>query len=195
MEACQAARAGAPDFDLMLDNAGSYSRAEALWVGRELEKLNFYWYEEPIPDSDLEGLAELTRALDVPIAGTERLYEGNPTHFAPYLANHIVDIVRTDARRGITLAKKVADLCAAFSTNCELHSWGSIIGQAANLHVMGAVKNCDFFEQPVPVELFETCGKDRFAIDGEGYVHLPAKPGLGVELDWDDVDRRTILQA
>jgi L-alanine-DL-glutamate epimerase-like enolase superfamily enzyme len=109
--------------------------------------------------------------------------------------DHISDIIRTDARRGITLARKVADLCAAFSVNCELHSWGSIIGQAANLHVMGAISNCDFFEQPVPVDMFVTGGKDCLTIDQEGYVHLPSKPGLGVELDWDEIDRRTVFQA
>jgi L-alanine-DL-glutamate epimerase-like enolase superfamily enzyme len=61
--------------------------------------------------------------------------------------------------------------------------------------VMGAIKNCDFFEQPVPVEMHEICAKDHFKIDSEGYVHLPTKPGLGVELDWDEVDRRTIYRA
>lgn len=195
VEACQAARSGAPDFDLMLDSSGYYTRRDALWVGQELEKLNFYWYEDPIPETDVEGLTELTRMLEIPIAGAEFLYEATPAHFVPYLTDHISDVVRTDARRGITLAKKVADLCAAFSVNCELHSWGTIIGQAANLHVMGAVKNCDFFEQPVPPEMFEIAGKDRFTIDQDGYVHLPAKPGLGVELDWDEVDRRTIFRA
>jgi L-alanine-DL-glutamate epimerase-like enolase superfamily enzyme len=195
VEACQAAREGAPGFDLMLDSTGHYNRRDALWVGRELERLNFYWYEDPLPETDVDGLTELTRLLDISIAGAEFLYEATPSHFVPYLTGHISDIIRTDARRGITLAKKVADLAGAFNVNCELHSWGSIIGQAANLHVMGAVKNCDFFEQPVPAHLFETTGKDRFRIDQDGYVHLPTGPGLGVELDWDEVERRTVYRA
>ena len=106
-----------------------------------------------------------------------------------------MDIIRTDARRSITLAKKVSDMCAAFSMQSELHSWGSIVGQAANLHVMGAIKNCAFFEQPVPVERFEVCARDKLRIDAEGYVHMPTKPGVGVDLDWDEIDRRTVFEA
>jgi len=195
LEACEAARAAAPDMDIMLDSSCHYDRRQALQVGRAIEKLGFRWFESPLADSDVEGLTELTRTLDIPVAGTEYMYECNPTHFAPYISNHVVDIVRTDARRGITLAKKIADMCAGFHMNCELHSWGSIIGQAANLHVMGAIQNCEFFEQPVPVERFEVCAKDHLPLDSEGCVHLPQKPGLGVDLDWDEVDKRTIYRA
>jgi L-alanine-DL-glutamate epimerase-like enolase superfamily enzyme len=107
----------------------------------------------------------------------------------------VVDIVRTDARRGVTPAKKIADMCAGFHMNCELHSWGSIIGQAANLHVMAAIQNCEFFEQAVPLERFEVCAKDHFSIDSEGYVHVPVRPGMGVELDWDEIDKRTVYRT
>lgn len=195
VEACKALRSGAPDLDLMLDSSCHYGRKDALWVGREIEKLNFYWYESPLPDSDIEGLTEITRILDIPIAGAEYLYECNPTHFAPYLAGHVVDIIRADARRSITMAKRVADMCAGFHVNCELHSWGSIISKTANLHIMGAIRNCEFFEQPVPVERFELYAKDVVRIDSEGYVHMPTKPGIGVDLDWDDIDKRTIFRA
>lgn len=166
----------------------------ALWVGREIEKLNDHWYESPLWDWDIEGLSELTRILDIPIAGAEYLYECNPTHFVPYVAKNVVDIIRTDARCGITLAKKVADLCAAFSVDCELHSWGSIIGQTANLHVMCAIKNCTFFEQAVPLDRYEVRAKDQLRIDKDGFIHVPMKPGIGVELDWDEVDRRTVFK-
>ena len=195
VEACKALRAGAPNLDLMLDSSCYYTRQEALWVGRELEKLNFYWYESPLPDTDIEGLTELTRMLDIPIAGTEYLYECNSTHFAPYVRQHVVDIVRTDARRSITLAKKVSDMCAAFDVNCELHSKGSLLSQVANLHVMGAIKNCEFFEHPEPIAPYEFCGKDHLRIDSEGYMHMPTKPGMGVDLDWDEVDKCTIFEA
>ncbi len=195
IEACQAARAAAPNIDIMLDASGHYDRRQALMVGREIEKLNFRWYESPLPDNDIEGQTELARVLDIPIAGAEYLYECNPAHYAPYIAGHVVDIVRTDARRGITPAKKIADMCAGFHMNCELHSWGSIIGQAANLHVMAAIPNCEFFEQAVPLDRFEVCAKDHFTIDSEGYVHVPVRPGMGVELDWDAIDKRTVYRA
>jgi L-alanine-DL-glutamate epimerase-like enolase superfamily enzyme len=106
----------------------------------------------------------------------------------------VVDLVRTDARRGITLAKKVADLCDAFNMNCELHSWGSCVSQAANVHVMCAIHNCDFFEKSVPEEQFEVLAKNPIRIDAEGFVRPPEGPGHGLELDWDEVQRRTSVE-
>ena len=151
LEACRAARkAMGDDTPLMLDSTSLYNRQDALRVGRELERLGFFWYEEPICDWDIEGCAELARMLDIPLAGTERLYEGRPAHFVPYLVRGAVDIVRADARRGITLAKRVADMCQAFGVNCELHTWGSGLTTIANLHVMCSIANCAFFEKPVP---------------------------------------------
>ncbi len=194
LEACRATRdAVGDDVDLMLDSMCRYDRREALMVGRELEKLNFYWYEEPLWNSDLEGNRELSRLLDIPIAATEALYTTKPAHFTPYIADHIVDIIRADAQRGITLAKKVADMCDAFGMKFEPHSWGYAASQFANLHIIGAIKNCDFFEKMEPGELYDVCAKDTIKIDKEGFVHLPTKPGLGLEFDFDEVKKRTIL--
>ena len=194
LEACRATRDAVGDeVDVMLDVNCRYDRREALMVGRELEKLNFYWYEEPLPNTDLEGYRELCQMLDIPIAATETLYYANPAHFTPYIADHIVDIIRTDAQRGITLAKKVTDICDAFGMKCELHGWGPATNQFANLHVIGASRNSDFFEKMEPGEMYDVCAKDTIKIDEEGFVHLPSKPGLGLELDFDEVKKRTIL--
>ncbi len=194
VEACRATREAVGDgIDLMLDSMCRYDRREALWVGRELEKLNFYWYEEPLWNSDLEGNKELSNLLDIPIAGTEAMYTTKTAHFIPYIADHIVDIIRADAQRGITLAKKVADICDAFNMKFEAHSWGYAASQFANLHVVGAIKNTDFFEKMEPGERYDVCAKDTIQIDEEGFVHMPTKPGLGMEFDFEEVERRKIL--
>ncbi|UCG54451.1 MAG: mandelate racemase [Dehalococcoidia bacterium] len=194
IEACRITRDAVGDkVDLMLDSTCSYDRREALMVGRELEKLHFYWYEEPLPNTDIEGYRELCHILDIPVAGTEAMYTANPSHFTPYIAEHIVDIVRTDAERGITLAKKVAEMSDVFGIKCELHGWGYATSQFANLHIAGAFKNSDFFEKMEPGEQYDVCAKDTIQIDSEGFVHMPSKPGLGLELDFEEIKNRTIL--
>jgi L-alanine-DL-glutamate epimerase-like enolase superfamily enzyme len=194
IEACRATRDAVGDeVDLMLDSMCRYDRREALMVGRELEKLRFYWYEEPLWNSDLEGNRELSQLLDIPIAATEAMYTTKPAHFVPYIAGHIVDIIRADAQRGLTMTKKVADICDAFGMKFEPHGWGLAASQFANLQVTGAISNCDFFEKVEPGELYDVCAKDTIQIDNEGYVYLPTKPGLGLEFDLDEIDRRTIL--
>ncbi len=94
---------------------------------------------------------------------------------------------------GIAPAKKIPDMRDAFCIPDELHSSGSIVGQVANLHFMGAIRNCGFVEQPVPTERFEVCAEDLLDMDAEGYMPMPNKPELGVDLDWDEVDRRTVF--
>ena len=194
IEICRATRDAVGDkVDLLLDSNCRYDRREAIMVGRAIEKLNFYWYEEPLVNTDIEGYREICQALDIPVAAAETLYYANPSHFTPYLADHIADIVRTDAERGITLAKRVADMCDSFGLKCELHSWGYAVCQFANLQVMGAIRNCDFFEKMEPGKLFDVCVKNTIDIDKEGFVHLPTKPGLGVELDFNEIKKRTVL--
>ena len=58
---------------LMSDPVAAYDHRQALWVGRKLEEMDFYWFEEPLADTDIHGYIELCRALDIPIAGVESL--------------------------------------------------------------------------------------------------------------------------
>jgi L-alanine-DL-glutamate epimerase-like enolase superfamily enzyme len=62
-----------PAFKLIADPVAAYSHEEALRVGRELARLNYYWLEEPLFDVDFQGLRRLTAKLDIPIIGTEVL--------------------------------------------------------------------------------------------------------------------------
>jgi len=122
LEICRAVRkAVGDDMLLMLDPVGAYDREQALMVGRELEKLDFYWYEEPISDFDIDGLAQLCRDLDIPIASLE-VIPGNLYTRAHYIASGAVDIVRSDVmyNGGITSLKKIASLAEAFGMKCEI---------------------------------------------------------------------------
>ena len=75
-------------------------------MGRELEKLDYYWLEEPLMDPDIEGYAELTRRLEIPVIGTEWGQGGVWGVYAvpQYLVRRAVDIVRSDVswKGGIT---------------------------------------------------------------------------------------------
>jgi len=191
-KACRAVRENVGDeITLIHDAVFSYSRQEALRVGRGLEELNFYWYEAPLPAYDIEGYVELARKLDIPIT-VELLH----SHLE-YIRRGAVDICRSISGfvGGITELRKLAALCEMFSLNLEPHSFGGIFTQAANLHVMLSISNCDFFELPVDVNgqegIFDVGTKDVIRIDGQGYVHAPKRPGLGLEVDWKQVEEGT----
>ncbi|MFZ7101616.1 MAG: enolase C-terminal domain-like protein [Peptococcaceae bacterium] len=189
---CEAMRAEFPNMDLMLDCLCEYGRAEALRVGRVLDKLGFYWFESPLREEDIEGHIMLRQKLDTPIAGTELNMIGF-LDFPEYITRGAVDIVRTfgDYIGGITPMQKTAHLCEAFHIKNEPHSFGNTLVQAAHLHVMLSMRNCDFFESPVPEGVFDAGMQETIRIDKEGYVHAPTKPGLGYEIDWNYIEENT----
>lgn len=191
---CRAVRkAVGDDMTLMHDPVGLYDHEQALMVGRELEELKFYWYEEPLPDTDIHGLTQLSNALDIPIAGLEDL-PGNFYTVAEYITSGALDIIRGDVllKGGITSLKKMAALAEAFGMKCEIHLSLSPVMNAANLHVACAIRNCDFYESFVPEEIFNFGVKKDIEIDKQGYAHVLKGPGLGMEIDWDYINKYTI---
>jgi L-alanine-DL-glutamate epimerase-like enolase superfamily enzyme len=191
---CRAVRkAVGDDVVLMHDAVGLYDHQQALRVGRELEQLGFYWFEEPLPDTDIDGLIQLSNALDIPVAGLEDL-PGNLYTAGEYITRGALDIIRGDVllKGGITSLKKMAALAEAFGVKCEIHLALSPVMNAANLHVACAIKNCEFYESFVPEEVFNFGVEKDIEIDKQGYAHVPKGPGLGMKIDWDYINKLTI---
>jgi L-alanine-DL-glutamate epimerase-like enolase superfamily enzyme len=179
------------DFVLMADPVASYNHEQALRIGRELERLNYYWFEEPLFDVDYHGLRELARVLDIPICGTE-VVAGSHYSTAECIATRVVDIVRTDVswKGGITPVMKTAHLAESFGLQCELHTAIYHPLELVNLHCCAAIKNCEFFEVLIPWEMFNFGLTTPIQIEN-GNAILPEGPGLGIKLDWNLIDRST----
>ena len=191
MEVHQAIRdAVGPDYLLMTDPVGDYTINEAVTVGRQLERLNYKWFEEPFRDFELYKYTELCRTLDIPIAATETT-RGCHWGVAQVIAQHAADIVRADVswKDGITGTLKIAHLAEAFGLNCEIHTTTMNYMDLVNLHVSCAIKNCEYFEYFVPEENYTLPMKGKLPIDEHGIIHVPQGPGVGAELDWDLIEK------
>ena len=196
VDACRTVRKAVGDgMVLMLDPTGAYDHREALWVGRRLEELHFYWYEEPIGDYEISGYAELCRALDIPVLAAE-LIPGSHYSMAEFIIRGATDIARADVywKGGITGVLKIAHLAEAFGMKLELHHGASPVMNWANLHALGAFKNGDYLEILVPEENLDYGLQEYVQIDAEGNVRLPQKPGLGIDLDWDFINAHTVFK-
>jgi L-alanine-DL-glutamate epimerase-like enolase superfamily enzyme len=182
-----------PDFRLMADPVAAYNHEQALRIGRELERLGYYWFEEPLFDTDFHGLRKLAAALDIPICGVEVL-AGSHYAAAECIATGVVDIVRTDVswKGGVTAVMKTAHLAEAFGLQCEVHTAIYHPLEIVNLHCCCAISNCEFFELLYPPEAMSFGMKRPLEIDGEGYAHPPQQPGIGVDFDWDFIDQHTV---
>jgi L-alanine-DL-glutamate epimerase-like enolase superfamily enzyme len=178
-----------PDYPLMQDAAGMYSFTQALEAGRELGRLGYYWFEEPIPDRNALQLKRLTHDLDVPILAGETL---RVHELAEQMAAGVFDIARGDVhlKEGITGLRKAVGMADLLGFDLEVHGVAQPLLEAANLHVSLSMTNGRWAETFHPVYSKGLKGTP-LAIDKEGYKHLPPGPGLGVELDWDWIDNNT----
>ncbi len=180
------------DFTLLMDPVGVYSRDEAMRVGRVLDQLGFVAFEDPIPTKDIDGFAELCRALDVPIHAGEFLF--SIYDYGEYIRRGAVDVVRfiVDNVGGITGGMKVAALAECFGLECAPHNWGDTLDHAIHFHCELAMPNNVWFEMTVPQGAYDRpYMKDRIRIAKDGYVYAPTKPGLGYEIDRSVLDNIT----
>jgi L-alanine-DL-glutamate epimerase-like enolase superfamily enzyme len=190
---CEAVRRAVGDgYTVMLDSTWAYQYPEALRVGKAVEALGFHWYEDPLADDDLEGYVKLKQVLTIPILATEYT-PGGFTAFAPWLVARATDYLRGDpaVKGGITPLVKSAHLAEAFHMNFEIHHGGNSLNNVANLHVIMAIRNCEFFEVLLPAGAQKYGLAEDIEVDGRGLVHAPTAPGLGAAIDFDLIRRTT----
>ncbi len=191
---CEAVRkAVGDDYTLMLDSTWAYDFTAAMRVGRAIEELGFYWYEDPLADQDIYNYVKLREKLDIPIMATEYPYAGFDS-YAPWITERATDYLRGDVavKGGITTLVKTAHLAEAFGMNYEVHHGGNSLNNVANLHVIVAIRNTQFFEVLLPDAAQKYGLAKDIEMDSEGYVHAPTGPGLGAEIDFELIERKKV---
>ena len=190
VEICRAVRDAVGDeIKLMLDSMWAYKYEDALRVGRAIEELNYYWYEDPLVEEDIYNYIKLHKKLDIPIMSTEYA-PGRYYGMTQWITEYATDILRGDVAvtGGITPMMRLCHLAEGFNMKCEIHHGGNSLNNLANLHVTMAVPNCEFFE------FFPCTGANMYGLVediqyDDGIVHAPTSPGLGYEIDWERLKR------
>ena len=185
------------EMELMADANHAYDFANAIRLGREMERLGFVWFEEPVLPDDLGGYEELCRSLDIAIAGGENLYGARA--YANVLARRALDVVQPDltAMGGISEARKVISLGELAGARVVPHIWGTGIGTFAALQVMAAIPDQPPTWKPEPLwmEYEQTDNPFRTELLREkielrdGWVSIPSGPGLGFSVDESALSR------
>jgi L-alanine-DL-glutamate epimerase-like enolase superfamily enzyme len=180
------------EYVLAHDPVQQYNRYEAMKVGRLLDELDYAWFEDPIRTTDIEGLVELAKAVDLPLHVGE--FITSISDFAEYIRRGALDVARliSDNVGGISGSMRVGLLADAFGLECTPHNWGNGFDLAVHFNLELALPNAYWFEMPHPHEYADRVyHKDKFRIDADGYVHAPTAPGLGYPLDRDALDKVT----
>ncbi|CAN5510990.1 mandelate racemase/muconate lactonizing enzyme family protein [soil metagenome] len=167
--------------ELMLDGNQRLTEDQALPIAKELDRLGFTWFEEPIPQLDVAGYARLNAAVDLPITGGEQWT--TVEQFRPYLEKRAYAIVQPDAGWcGITELMRIAEMADHYNVDLCPHSWHNGLMGMANAHAVAALP------RPRVLELCMIQGPLQWEIFGEkpaiqdGWLALPTRPGLGVQL-------------
>ena len=194
--ACAAVReAVGPDIVLMIDPYHYYTRHEAYYLGRELEKLDFYWIEEPMDEHSMSSYVWLAEQLDMAVVGPETA-EGKLHTRAEWIMHHASDMTRAGVMDvgGITPMMKIAHLAEAFNIQMESHG-----PHIANLHVLcamgipgqyherGLLHPFIDYDEPAP-----WLNQLNDPMDSEGFVHISDRPGLGMDINFDYIEANRI---
>ena len=183
-----------PGTKLGADANWAYTLDEAVSVGHALHALGYWFFEEPLVPEDVAGYAHLRRSVSVALAAGESDY--TVAHAAQLIQNRLVGIIQPDVARagGISETRDIAALAQAFNVAYAPHvGWSGAVCVAASLQLAAAMPaftsfECMFIANPLRDALATTAvGSAQALVDGQ--VAVPQGAGLGIEINWDTVQR------
>jgi galactonate dehydratase len=179
--------------DLAVDMHGRYDLGTAKRVARELEPFRLLWLEEPVPPENVDAMRDVREACHVPICCGENLFLRHG--FRELLEKRAVDIIMPDVQKcgGLLEARKIADMAHTYYVPLAPHCQASPMGTMASCHVMAAIPNALVLEwhwgHPAQrTEQWKLYVKQGEIID-KGFVTVPDRPGIGLELDEEAVKK------
>lgn len=170
--------------DILIETHGRFNAESAIRALKALEPYNPLFVEEPVHPEDIEGLRRFRQSVNIRVALGERII--NKGMLVQYLRDGLVDYLQVDVGRfgGLTEARKAAAIAEAFSVPMAFHNANGPILHAATIQIDSAIPN--FAVQECFYDYWPRWKRDiiydSMPVDG-GYVKVPSKPGLGVDVD------------
>ena len=186
--------------ELMVDANHAYNLNDALYVGRGLDELDIFWFEEPVAPEDYDGYRELKQKINTNIAGGEA--EFTKYGWNELIKKRCIDIAQPEVcgLGGITEYLKVSALAQANFIPVINHVWGSAVSIATNLHLLTAQPDMPggLFPSKSMLE-FDTTEKNIFITElptesfsildqvkqNNGFASVSDNPGIGITPNQD----------
>jgi galactonate dehydratase len=180
-----------PDIDIMYDNSGLSWPQQAIQMLRAMEPCGLYFFEEPCQPDNLENLRRVREHANVatPIATGERLY--HRWDYRYLVENQLADIVQPDVCHcfGISELRRIAAIAETYYIRIAPHNPNGPVSTAASLHVCAASPNFAILESIESAPWTDRVQTESLKFSS-GYLELPTKPGLGVDLDEEVIASR-----
>lgn len=182
------------DCKLMVDAGGS----DAYWTNgykwalntsKMLADYGIDWFEEALSPDALEDYVKLREHSPVPIAGGEVLTRRQA--FQPWLTARAFDIVQPDVTKvgGISEERRIGWMAQEHGIRFIPHGWNTTVGLAADLHLASAFPGTNLVEYLTGSPFIDDITVGGWKLDSDGWLEIPTRPGLGVELDRDMVEK------
>lgn len=181
--------------NLMIDAGMAYSVSRARELCRRCDAFSLSWLEEPFDADDFASYRRLSGTVNVPIACGEAHSTLRP--FRQLIDHARVDVLQPDLSRcgGLTVAADIAHLADTAGVDVVPHCFSSDVHLAAALHFASSLAGRRLVEYPMPLFLGRPSLITRpFRPEG-GMLAVPTSPGLGIDLDEDEVARRRVSFA
>lgn len=169
------------DVDICLDIHGRVDPYQAIVIAKELEPYRIFFYEDPILPENIDMMTYVAQHINIPIATGERLY--TIYDFMELISKKAASMMRPDLclAGGISQCRKIAAIAEANYIDVVLHCPLSGVAVAASVHYALSIHNFTLQEY-VPLAAEQPIVKNRVRLKN-GYLEVPERPGLGVELN------------
>ena len=179
--------------DIGVDFHGRVHKAMAKVLAKELDQYKLMFIEEPVLSENIDVLGEITKHTATPIATGERMY--SRWDFKQMLIDGYVDIIQPDLSHagGITECRKIATMAEAFDVALAPHCPLGPIAFAACVQLDACSRNAFIQEQSLGIhynqgaDLLDYITNKEIFMYKEGFIEIPTKPGLGIEVNKEKV--------
>lgn len=181
------------NFDLAVDMHARYDATTGKRVAKEVEPFKLMWLEEPVPAENIDAMREVRASTNTPICCGENLYMR--WGFRELLEKRAADIIMPDFQKcgGLLEARKIADMAHTYYVPVAPHGVTSPVGMMATAHVCSVIPN--FLVQEWhwidSRDLWRNWVKEGDIIQ-KGFIPLPERPGLGVEMNDDTAKKAQV---
>jgi galactonate dehydratase len=179
-----------PSVDLLIEGHCRFNVPTAIEFAEAIHEFRPMWFEEPVPHTNTNAMIEVARRSPVPIATGESLF--NKQQFAELLKHDAVSILQPEPLNlgGLFATRKICDMIDAHFGMVAPHSAQGPVCSAACVQLNASLPNFliheifDEFNEPWEEEIVTHPVK---VVDG--YIDVPDRPGLGIDLNIEEILR------
>ena len=177
--------------DILIGTHGQFSTHSAIRFAKRVEEYDPLWFEEPVAPENIGEMARVAQSTSIPIATGERLL--TRYDFVELLEKKAAAIIQMDlsSTGGILEGKKIAAMADTYYAQIAPHMWGGPVSWAAaiqldvctpNLLIQEGIETWSGFHRDIVKEPI---------VWQDGYIIPPTKPGLGIELDYEFLEKHS----